>query len=82
MSNKPTDNFGSLNINNNRRPDKNDPHAKGSVKIDGVDYWISAWTKVNQDGTKWQSLSFNKKDPNYKKPAQFSDPVDGDEIPF
>ena len=85
MADKPNDNYGSLNVNRNRRPDKNDAHARGSAKIDGVDYWVNAWTKPNPDGSKWQSLSFTKKDPNYRSKRQEQQPTtvsDSDDIPF
>lgn len=42
-------NTGILNINdkgdNEKRPD-----YKGSVNIEGVDYWLSGWTRTAQQG--------------------------------
>ena len=55
------DNSGSLFKNDKREKDTH-PHAKGSAKIDGVDYWVSAWTKTKDGGEKWQSLAFKRKD--------------------
>jgi type II secretory pathway component PulJ len=56
---------GALFKNDKREKDTH-PHARGSCLIDGVEYWIDAWTKEGQRG-KWQSLSFKRKD---KQPAQ------------
>lgn len=56
------DNSGSLFVNDKKEAE-NHPNAKGTAKIDGVEYWISAWTKTTKDGKKWQSLSFKRKEP-------------------
>lgn len=71
------DNSGTLFKNDRRESDKH-PHAKGSALIDGVEYWVSAWTKESQKG-KFQSLSFERKqEQKGKKPARRDD----DEAPF
>jgi hypothetical protein len=54
------DNSGSLFKNDKREKDTH-PHATGTAKIDGVEYWVSAWTKDGKNG-KWQSLAFKKKE--------------------
>lgn len=73
------DNSGSLFKNDKRLTDAH-PNATGTVKIDGVEYFISAWTKEGQRG-KWQSLSFTRKDKQAQK--QDSAPVDDtDDVPF
>ena len=64
MAYEQKDNTGSL-FKNDRREKESHPHAKGSATIDGVEYWVSAWTKEGQKG-RWQSLSFQRKD---DKPA-------------
>lgn len=64
MAYEQKDNTGSL-FKNDRREKDSHPHAKGSATIDGVEYWVSAWTKEGQKG-RWQSLSFQRKD---EKPA-------------
>ena len=74
---------GSLFKNQNQRPDKNDANATGSALIDGVEYWVNAWTKRKADGTVWQSLSFKPKAPkttSYDAPS--TSIVDDDDIPF
>ena len=53
------DNSGSLFKNEKREKDTH-PHATGTAVIDGVAYWVSAWTKEGAKG-KWQSLAFKRK---------------------
>ena len=75
---------GSLFKNDKRESDKH-PNAKGSALIDGVEYWVSAWTNDGKAG-KYQSLKFSKKDANKTPRAEYSDPVpfddDLDSLPF
>lgn len=54
------ENTGSL-FKNDKRESDNHPHATGSALIDGVEYWVSAWTKEGAKG-KWQSLAFKRKE--------------------
>ena len=46
---------------NDKREKETHPHAKGTALIDGVEYWVSAWTKEGARG-RFQSLSFQKKE--------------------
>jgi hypothetical protein len=74
---------GTLFKNDKREKDSH-PHAKGSALIDGVEYWVSAWTKEGSKG-KFQSLSFQRKEQSQpaKQPAARPDPKElDDEIPF
>ena len=57
--------------NNERAPD-----YKGSINVDGVEYWLSAWIKEGRDGTKlagqkYMSLSVQPKEArqDYAAPA-------------
>jgi hypothetical protein len=52
---------GSLFKNQKKEKDTH-PNATGSALIDGVEYWVSAWTKEDKNGNKWQSLAFKPKD--------------------
>lgn len=54
------DNSGSL-FRNDRKEKDTHPNATGTATIDGVDYFVSAWTKDGAKG-KFQSLSFKRKD--------------------
>ena len=60
-------NTGSL-FKNDKREKETHPHAKGSCVIDGVEYWVSAWTN-EKNGNKYQSLKFEPKNKDYT-PAQ------------
>jgi len=52
--------------------------------IDGVEYWVSAWTKDGAKG-KWQSLAFKRKEaaaPNAKPGGGGSFDDMDDDIPY
>ena len=55
------ENTGSLFKNDDKTEDKH-PNAKGSALINGVSFWVAAWTKTDKNGNKFQSLSFKPKD--------------------
>jgi len=89
MAYEKRDMSGSLFKNDKREKDSH-PHATGTAVIDGVEYWVSAWTKDGQKG-KFQSLAFKRKDERREEikqrhvddgygqqPADFA----GDDIPF
>ena len=56
------DNSGVL-FKNDKRENDSQPHAKGNALIDGEEYWVSAWTKTDKNGNKYQSLAFQRKAP-------------------
>ena len=60
---------GSL-FKNERKTEENHPNATGSALIDGVEYWVSAWTKIDKNGNRWQSLAFKRKDQPAESPRQ------------
>jgi hypothetical protein len=77
---------GSL-FKNQKKEKETHPDATGTALIDGVEYYVSAWTKTGAKG-RWQSLAFKRKDKQETrqqpasrqgKPAAQDD--DGD-IPF
>lgn len=59
MAYEQKNNSGSLFKNEKREKDTH-PHATGTAIIDGVEYWVSAWTKDGKKG-KFQSLAFKPK---------------------
>jgi hypothetical protein len=78
------DNSGSIFRNDKREKDSH-PNATGSAVIDGVAYWVSAWTKKDKNGNPWQSLAFKKKeersgDTVKRNPGPMKD--DGEDFPF
>lgn len=61
MAYEQRDNSGSL-FKNDRREKDTHAHVRGSAMIDGVEYWIDAWTNEDRNGNKYQSLKFKRKD--------------------
>lgn len=55
------ENEGALFANKEKAKDT-DPNAKGSALIDGVEYWVNAWTNTSKAGDKYQKISFAKKE--------------------
>jgi len=77
-------NTGSLFKNDKMKHDKS-PTYTGTVNIDGVDYWQSAWVNETKDGKKYFSQKFNRKDAPAEQPAKkeaTSYDLDDDSIPF
>lgn len=71
---------GSL-FKNDKKTAENHPNATGSALIGGVEYWVSAWTKTDKNGGKWQSLAFKRKDAD--KPAKTGSVAELDnDLPF
>lgn len=59
---KSKENSGVL-FKNDRREKETHPQLKGSINVEGRDYWLSAWTKKNDDGSfKLISLSLQPKE--------------------
>ena len=54
-------NSGALFRNDKKETEKH-PDYKGSLNVDGTDYWLSAWLKESKEGKKFMSLSVQPKD--------------------
>lgn len=89
MAYEQKDMTGSL-FRNDRRESDTHPNAKGTAIIDGVAYWVDAWTNEARDGSKYQSLKFKRKDaapqgsrgaPTQQRTSSYDD-LDGDDVPF
>jgi len=55
---------------NDKKETENHPDFKGSINVDGVDYWLSAWFKEGKpggkmEGRKFFSLSVSPKEQNF-----------------
>ena len=77
-------NRGSL-FKNDRKDDAKFPDYKGSVNVEGTEYWISAWIKVSKDGNKFMSLSLKNKNADAslaKKPTKAKEQFDDSDLPF
>lgn len=74
------DNSGGL-FKNERKESDSHPNMTGTAKIDGVEYYVSGWTKEGKKG-KWISLAFKLKNEVIKNGLRRSPPPDSDEIPF
>jgi hypothetical protein len=75
------------------RNDKGDnearPDLKGSINIEGKEYWLSAWQKVGQsgklEGKKFLSIKATPKEDQpapAPAPAKKTAPAEDDDIPF
>ena len=75
-------------MKNTEKEKDTQPDYKGSVMVDGVEYWLSSWIKTSKKGDKFMSLSLQPKE--QAKPArqakQAPQPVeedfDDENLPF
>ena len=42
---------------NKKKETDNHPDYNGSINVDGIDYWLSAWINKDKDGNSYMSLS-------------------------
>jgi hypothetical protein len=81
-------NRGQIWKNEDRKSDTH-PQFKGSMNIEGVEYWVSAWTRKPDANPKAPALTFSFKKKEDKQDDQIhkTDPVSAvdefdDKIPF
>ena len=73
---------------NDKKEKDTHPDFKGSINVEGVEYWVSAWKRKEGTNPKAPALSFSiqKKDMDAAAPAkqaaQGDDDPFGDSIPF
>lgn len=60
------------------------PDYNGSINIDGVDYWLSAWINEDKNGNKYMSLSKGEAKEQQSNPGSQDSQEDfeDDDIPF
>jgi hypothetical protein len=73
-------NRGAIWKNDDKREDKH-PDFKGSINVDGREYWVSAWKRKEGAPAKSPALSFSVK-PKDERAQQSTDDMGGDRIPF
>lgn len=76
-------NTGSL-FKNDKMKNENSPQYNGTVNIDGVEYWQSAWVNEMKDGRKYFAQKFTRKNPpdELPKTAEKTYDLNDDSIPF
>ena len=56
------------------------PDMTGSLNVDGVEYYVSGWTKVSQKGQKFLSLSVSPKQQVAKQSVRQAQQVVADDF--
>lgn len=80
-------NSGMMARNENRKTDKH-PEFSGSINVEGVDYWLSAWVNEGKpggrmEGKKYFSIKLSRKDGGTTTSRPVSDSgIELDDIPF
>ena len=76
-------NRGALFKNDKKEKDTH-PDYKGSINVDGKEFWLSSWIKESKSGTKFMSLSISPKDEQYERKQEKSSSIEDmdDDIPF
>ncbi len=54
--------FSGALFENSRKEKETNPDYNGTVIIEGVEYWISAWDKTSAKGQPYLSLAFKAKE--------------------
>jgi len=84
MAYEQPDNSGSLFANKDRKSDKH-ANATGTATIDGVTYFVDAWTNTDRNGNKYQKLKFKRKEQRSEPSRQSSygrHNIGDEEIPY
>jgi uncharacterized protein (DUF736 family) len=80
-------NSGALFKNDDKREGKSDPDYKGSVNVEGTEYWVSSWINTSKAGQKYMSLKLKAKEPRQesapaKQPVTAGTDDFDDDLPF
>lgn len=57
------------------------PNLKGTVVIEGVEYWVSGWVKLDKNEKKFLSLAFQHKE-QQAETGSVQQKLDDEDIPF
>jgi hypothetical protein len=75
------DNSGIMFRNNDRQKDSH-PEFKGSITVEGQEYWLSAWVNEGPKG-KFFGIKLNPKESQAPKiKAQIQEDFEDDDLPF
>lgn len=80
MENKARDNSGVL-FKNDKKEEAKHPDYKGSIMVEGTDYWLSAWIKEGKTG-KFMGLALTPKDGQPPASKHLPKNLEDDSIPF
>ena len=72
-------NSGALFPAREKKSDRH-PDMTGNLDVNGVEYYINAWTKVSKQGKKFLSLSINPKQQVAKQAVQKAQQVVADDF--
>jgi len=72
-------NRGSIWRNDKKETDKH-PDFTGSLNVNGVEYWVSAWKRKEGAAVKAPALSFSVK-PKDAAPSKRQDPISSGRMP-
>ena len=76
------DNSGAL-FKNDRKEQEKQPDYKGSLTVNGSEYWISAWLNESKSGQKYMGLKVNLKEQQQAQAAPKNDAVEfNEDVPF
>lgn len=77
-------NRGQIWGNDKKESDKH-PDFKGSLNVEGVEYWVSAWKRRPDANPKAPALSFSiqpKEQPKQQPKQGYAEPEFDDDLPF
>ena len=76
-------NRGALFKNDKKESDRH-PDYKGTLNVNGAEFWVSSWLKVSKNGEKYMSLSVSPKEnaPKQAPRAKVTVAQDDDDLPF
>lgn len=78
---KKRDNSGVLFVND-KKTKEGQPSMRGRATINGVDYYVSAWTKLTKDDKKYLSLAFESANNSTTAAQRQSSKSNEDDLPY
>ena len=66
---------------NDRKETERHPEYKGSINVDGQEFWLSAWVKDGKSG-KFMSLSIQPKNDQLQRQPEAAHAASEQDVPF